>query len=193
MPQTRPRVVLLDRDGTLNEEVHYLARPDQLVLIPGAVAGLRRLRDLGLTLVVVTNQSGLERGYFSNADLEAIHRRLIDMLAAEGIVLAGIFVCPHGPDSDCECRKPKPGLVDAARHALGFDPAEAFMIGDKQSDLDLGLAVGALPILVRTGYGLETESAGAAGAAFVASDLLQASAFIAGRLEREKPRGTAAP
>lgn len=179
-PGSAPRrVVLLDRDGTINEDVHYLRHPDDLRLLPGAVEGLRRLAGLGFDLVVVTNQSGLARGYFSPADLEAIHARLCDLLTAEGVALAGIYVCPHGPDDGCSCRKPRPGLALAARADLGFDPGRAYVIGDKRADLHLARAIGATSILVRTGYGAEVERAGGHGAVYVADDLAAAAAYIA--------------
>jgi D-glycero-D-manno-heptose 1,7-bisphosphate phosphatase len=147
------RFALLDRDGTLIVERHYLASPDGVELLPGAVEGLRRLAEIGLGLVVVTNQSGLGRGYFDRATLDAIHERLRNVLARGGVTLDGIYVCPHTPEHGCSCRKPRPGLVRQAAADLGFDPAEAFVLGDKACDVDLGRAVGATTILVRTGYG----------------------------------------
>jgi D-glycero-D-manno-heptose 1,7-bisphosphate phosphatase len=176
------RAVLLDRDGTINHDVHYLSHPDQLEFLPNAVAGLRRMRDLGLLLIVVTNQSGIARGYFTEADLAAVHARFRAMLAAEGLEVAGIYFCPHGSREGCVCRKPGRGMVDQALADVDFDPARSFMVGDKSIDLDLGRAVGAESILVRSGYGAETERTGAQGDAFVADDLLQAAAFIEMRL-----------
>nr|WP_281241289.1 HAD family hydrolase [Roseospirillum parvum] len=154
--------VLIDRDGTLNVEVNYLSRPDDLALIPGAGPALARLQAAGYGVVVVTNQSGLARGYFTPADLEAVHARLGELLAAHGVRLDAIEVCPHGPDDDCDCRKPRPGMVLRAAARLGFDPGAAIVIGDKPADIGLGRAVGARTILVRTGYGAETEAAGIA-------------------------------
>jgi D-glycero-D-manno-heptose 1,7-bisphosphate phosphatase len=147
------RFVLIDRDGTLNVEKHYLSDPDQLELYPGAGAAIRRLNDAGFGVAIVTNQSGIARGYFDMARLDAIHARLHELLAAEGARVDGIYLCPHGPEDDCACRKPLPGMVEQAVAEHGFDPARAVMIGDKEVDVELGLAVGAETFLVRTGHG----------------------------------------
>ena len=146
---------LLDRDGTINVERHYLSRPDDVALLPGAAVGLKKIQALGLGLVVVTNQSGLARGYFNCEDLDAIHERLFDLLAAQGVEIDGVYLCPHHPDDHCSCRKPRPGLVKRAAEDFGFNPRNAFVIGDNRSDVALGQAVGASTILVRTGYGFE--------------------------------------
>jgi D-glycero-D-manno-heptose 1,7-bisphosphate phosphatase len=177
------RFVLVDRDGTINVEKDYLSDPAGLELIPGAAEGLRALAKLGLGLVVVTNQSGIGRGYFSLETLETIHRRLRDMLTAEGITLDGVYFCPHGPEDDCDCRKPLPGMVVQAAQELGFDPKQAFVIGDKAADVDLGRAVGAKSILVRTGYGRQHE--GKCRPDHVADDLLAAAQWIALQIKGE--------
>jgi len=147
------RFVLIDRDGTINVEKHYLSDPDQLELYPGVAAAIRRLNRLDLGVVVITNQSGIARGYFDLARLEQIHTRLYALLEAEGAAIDGLYICPHGPDDDCDCRKPLPGMVNQAVAEHHFDPAKAFMIGDKEVDVELGLAVGAATFLVRTGHG----------------------------------------
>ncbi|MFN3077243.1 MAG: D-glycero-beta-D-manno-heptose 1,7-bisphosphate 7-phosphatase [Alphaproteobacteria bacterium] len=188
----KKRYVLLDRDGTINFDAHYLSSPDQLKLLPGAGAGLRRMSALGLGLVVVTNQSGIARGYFTLDQLDAIHERLHRMLAAEGVRLDGLYVCPHGPREDCSCRKPRPGLVERAVAELGFDPAQGFMIGDKVADVKLGQAVGAETVLVRTGYGAEVERKGESNPDHVVDTLAEAAEIIAARLAVvvSSPRGT---
>jgi D-glycero-D-manno-heptose 1,7-bisphosphate phosphatase len=147
------RFVLIDRDGTINVEVNYLSDPDQLELYPGVGQAIRRLNKLGLGVAVVTNQSGVARGYFDLARLEEIHTRLYALLEAEGAAIDGIYICPHAPEDDCDCRKPLPGMVDQAVAEHHFDPARSFMIGDKTVDVDLGRAVGATTFLVRTGHG----------------------------------------
>jgi len=151
--------ILLDRDGTLNVEKHYLSDPDQLELYPGTGAALKRLRELGYGLAVLTNQSGVGRGYFGLDAVERVHRRLGELLAAEGASVDGFFICPHAPDEACDCRKPLPGLAKQAMETFGFDPAQAVMIGDKAADIGLGQAVGAATILVRTGWGADAEKA----------------------------------
>ncbi|WP_413204467.1 D-glycero-beta-D-manno-heptose 1,7-bisphosphate 7-phosphatase [Rhodospirillum sp. A1_3_36] len=188
MTEVLRRAVLLDRDGTINVDTHYLSRPEQLELLPGAAEGLRMMRDLGFALIVVTNQSGIARGYFSEDDLKDIHARFRAILADEGITLDGIYYCPHGTEDGCICRKPGRGMVDQALADIDFDPARSFMIGDKRVDLDLGRAVGAEPILVRTGSGSGVESEGDHGAVFVADGLTQAAAFIGGRLDKQGER-----
>lgn len=171
------RFALIDRDGTINVEREYLSNPNGLELIPGAAKGLRLLKELGLGLVVLTNQSGIARGYFSLETLDAIHARLKALLAGEGIALDGLYICPHGPDDDCDCRKPLPGLALQAAKDLGFDPSRAFVIGDKAADVDLGKAVGATSILVRTGHGRKHEAM--CRPDYVADDLLGAAKWIA--------------
>jgi D-glycero-D-manno-heptose 1,7-bisphosphate phosphatase len=159
---TKARFVLLDRDGTIIEECEYLSDPEQLRLLPGVAAALRELRKMGLGLVVITNQSGVGRGYFDQNRLLSVHERLVELLAAEGIQLDGIYVCPHTPDDECSCRKPKTALAERASAELGFDLQACFVIGDKRSDIEMGQNIGAVTLLVRTGYGdrerLESET-----------------------------------
>jgi phosphoheptose isomerase len=185
-PRPGTPVVVLDRDGTLNVEVNYLSHPDQVVLIPGVADGLRRLRAAGCRLIVVTNQSAIGRGFFDEARLGEIHERLRALLADEGVTLDAIYHCPHRPDDGCRCRKPGTELVERAASELGFDPSRAFVVGDKPCDIDLGRAVGAHTVLVRTGYGLGHESAGDASADFVVDDLSAAAGVIIGALAADE-------
>lgn len=173
------RFVLIDRDGTLNVDKHYLSDPAQLELIPGAGAAVRRLNRAGFGVCVVTNQSGVARGYFDLDRVAQVHARLAELLAAEGAAVDGIYVCPHGPDDACGCRKPLPGLVEQAAAEHGFDPAAAFVVGDKEADIGMGRAVGAATILVRTGYGRTCEAKGTA-ADHVVDDLPAAAELICG-------------
>jgi len=147
------RFVVLDRDGTLIVERHYLSDPGQVVLVPGAAAALRDLAAMGLGRIVVTNQSAVGRGFVDLGRLAEIHRRVEDLLRDEGASLDGVYFCPHLPEDDCLCRKPRPGLLERAARDLGFLPAESFVIGDKACDVGLGRAVGARTFLVKTGYG----------------------------------------
>lgn len=180
------RAVFLDRDGTLIEERHYLSRPDQLRLLPGAAAALRRLSDLGLALVLVTNQSGVARGIFTEAELAAVHAGLVDLLAAEGAALDGLYYCPHHPEDgvgeltrNCDCRKPGTAMVEAACADLDLEPEGSWMIGDKAADIELARAAGLKGILVRSGHGRASEAAGAgAGAHATVDDLAAAAALI---------------
>ncbi len=147
-----PRFVVLDRDGTLIRHRHYLNDPAQVELIPGIAEGLRALRALGLGLVVVTNQSAMARGLLTPAGLAAIHERVRELLATQGVAIDAFYTCPHHPDDGCACRKPLPGLLQQAAEELGFLPAESFVIGDKACDIGMGAAAGATTLLVRNEF-----------------------------------------
>jgi D-glycero-D-manno-heptose 1,7-bisphosphate phosphatase len=175
----QPGTVILDRDGTIVVERHYLSHPDQIQLIPRAAEGLRRLKRAGFRLVVVTNQSGIDRGYFDWARLQEIHARMGELLAAEGVVLDGIYVCPHTPDAHCECRKPRTALIKAAAAKFRFEPADAWVVGDKPCDIALGRGIGARTIFVRTGHGARYETEGDTAADYTVDDLLAACEVIA--------------
>ena len=174
--------VLLDRDGTIIFDKHYLANPDDVELLPGAIDGLRRLAELGCKLIVVTNQSGVARGYFDEPTLARIHERMRVLLAAEGIQLDALYYCPHSIDDACRCRKPQPGMAEQAAAAFGFDLNAAFVVGDRCTDLNLARAIGATSILVRTGVGVETENDAECIADFVANDLRDAAEFVAQKI-----------
>lgn len=177
-PYASRRFVLLDRDGTINVERDYLDDPDEVELIAGAACGLHRLRESGLGLVVVTNQSGIGRGYFDEGRLQQIHDRLRALLSAEGVELDAIYVCPHAPEEQCDCRKPKPGMVRQASGEFGFDPRWAFVVGDKACDIEMGRAVGATTLLVRSGCGAETERKNGTDPDYVVDDLWEAAEVI---------------
>jgi D-glycero-D-manno-heptose 1,7-bisphosphate phosphatase len=171
-------VILLDRDGTVIVERNYLSNPCQVELIPGAARGLRHLAKLGAQLVVVTNQSGVGRGFFSMSDVDLVHQRLRELLEMEQVYLSGLYVCPHKPDDVCGCRKPRPGLVHLAAKELEFDPTGAFVVGDKECDIDLGRAVGATTFLVGTGYGGEVYARGGAHHDYFVEGLPEAATTI---------------
>ena len=136
------RYVLIDRDGTIIEECHYLSDPCQVRLIPGSAEAMRKLREQGLGLAIVTNQSGVGRGYFDLERLEQINQRMCYLLASEGVHLDRIYFCPHTPDDDCGCRKPRTGMVEQAAKELGFKPAQCMVVGDRETDIELGRNVG---------------------------------------------------
>jgi D-glycero-D-manno-heptose 1,7-bisphosphate phosphatase len=171
-------LILLDRDGTINVEVDYLSRVEQVQLLPGAAPGLRRLAHAGFPLAVVTNQSGVGRGYFTEETLARIHRELVARLEVEGVALGGIFHCPHRPEEKCACRKPAPGLARQAAAALGGDLARSFVIGDKECDIALGINVGARTVLVRTGYGEKYDFTCSPQPDAVVADLEEAALWI---------------
>jgi len=152
------RAVFLDRDGTLVEEVPYLHDPALVRLVPGAPAALRELAAAGFALVVVTNQAGVARGYYGEDAVERVHRRLGGLLAAGGVALDGIWYCPHHPDgavaelaTACRCRKPGPGMLEAAAAALSVDLGASYLIGNHASDVGAARAAGATPLFVTTG------------------------------------------
>jgi len=148
--ESAPRTVILDRDGTIVVDRDYLDDPAQLEFLPGALEGLRLLRERGYRLVVVTNQSGVGRGRFPLARVEEIHARLGELLREAGAAIDAFYYCPHRPEDRCECRKPKPRLVLQAAADLGFEPAASVVIGDKSSDIELGRKLGATTMLVST-------------------------------------------
>lgn len=172
------RFVVLDRDGTIVEERNYLSDPEQLQLLPGAARGLRELRELGLGLIIATNQSAVGRGFFNEARLSEIHRRLLQMLAVEAVTIDAIYFCPHTPERNCLCRKPETGMIELAARELSFDLSESIVIGDKASDVEMGRRVGARTFLVRTGYGADVAAEGRLVVDHVVQDLAEAAAVI---------------
>jgi D-glycero-D-manno-heptose 1,7-bisphosphate phosphatase len=170
------RFVVLDRDGTILEEREYLSDPREAKLIPGVGAALRDLRKMGFGLVVITNQSGIGRGFFDHMQLARVHEQLQELLDHEGVRLDGLYVCPHKPDDGCDCRKPKIDLLQKAAKDLGFRPENSIVIGDKASDIEMGRAAGALTLLVRTGYGAQFENEVAAD--YVVDDLAAAAEML---------------
>jgi D-glycero-D-manno-heptose 1,7-bisphosphate phosphatase len=153
------RAVFLDRDGTVNEEVGYLTDLSKLRLIPGAGAAIKRLNRAGYKVILVTNQSGVARGYFPESLVLEAHARLANMLRGEGAVLDGIYYCPHHPTAGtsnytvvCDCRKPGTGLVDRAARDFDIDIHRSFMVGDKWSDVELAQRAGTHAILVTSGF-----------------------------------------
>lgn len=160
---SRP-AVFVDRDGTLIEERGYLSQPSEVRLIDGASKALRRLKNEGFAVVVLTNQSGVARGYFGLADVEAVHKKLRDTLLEEQVVVDGIYFCPHLPSAPgspfggvCLCRKPYPGLATEAAAVLDLDLANAYVVGDKLDDIGLANQLGVPGVLVRTGFGRDSE------------------------------------
>ena len=153
--------VFIDRDGTLTEEVGYVNPPRRLCLLPRSAEAIRRLNRAGLRAVMVTNQSGVARGYFSEEVLQAVNEALVSQLKAEGAYLDGLYVCVHHPTEGtppyrvvCDCRKPEPGLLRRAAADLGLDLSRSWVVGDKIIDIIAGRRAGARSILVLTGYGL---------------------------------------
>jgi D-glycero-D-manno-heptose 1,7-bisphosphate phosphatase len=145
--------VFLDRDGVISEEVGYLNHISRFHLLPGVPAAIRRLNDALLPAVVVTNQSGVGRGYFPESLVREVHERMLVELAAQGARLDGVYYCPHVPADDCACRKPKIGMLEDAAGGLHLDLKRSFVVGDRSGDVELAHRAGCRSVLVRTGYG----------------------------------------
>ncbi len=177
-PPTRKKYVLLDRDGTIMVDKQYQKDPALTELFPNALPGLKKLYDAGYGLALITNQSGIARGLLSESDLEAVNHSLEKILADVGVRFDRIYYCPHAPVDNCNCRKPKPGMVEQAMAELHFDPCDAVVIGDRDCDIELGQTVGTRTILVRTGGGKEAEQNAIHTPDYVADDLLDAAEWI---------------
>ncbi len=177
------RAVFLDRDGTINEEVGYLDRIEKLRILPGAAEAIGMFNRAGLKVVVVTNQSGIARGFFDEAFVEETHRHLLDLLRKQGARIDAFYFCPHHPTEglgayrlDCACRKPRPGLLLRAAAEMGIALEDSFMVGDMPKDVEAGIRAGARGILVRTGYGRDMPAP--PEAAYIAEDLIDAARWI---------------
>ena len=167
-------LIFLDRDGTIIEDRDYLSDPDGVSLLPGAVEGLLRFSALGGLLVVVTNQSGIGRGYFDRRAADAVNDRVQELLASVGIRLAGIYLCPHHPEDGCECRKPGTLMFETASREHGLPLDDSYMIGDRMSDVEAGRRIGARTFLI-TG---EPQAPDDCGADYVVCDLTEVADLI---------------
>jgi D-glycero-D-manno-heptose 1,7-bisphosphate phosphatase len=187
----RSAAVFLDRDGTIIEEVGYLNSPEQVLLLPRAAQAIRRLNERGVPVVVVTNQSGVARGLFTEESVLAVHAAVRTLLSAQGAWIDAFYFCPHHPDGTipgysrhCACRKPLPGMLESAANDFGLSLASSVVIGDKQLDVDTARSAGARGVLVLTGHGklelARLESAGSARPDHVADDLLGAVEWFLG-------------
>jgi D-glycero-D-manno-heptose 1,7-bisphosphate phosphatase len=143
--------IFLDRDGTVIFDRGYLSDPAGVEIMPGAVDALRRLNAAGYLLIFISNQSGIGRGMMTEEQSNAVHRRTLDLLAAEGIAVAGSYICPHAPWENCQCRKPSTVLLQQAAAEHGIDAGRSVMIGDKVTDVEMGRAAGCRAILYGPG------------------------------------------
>jgi len=178
------RAVFLDRDGTLNEEREYLADPAKLVLFPGIGPALRRLMDADFLLFIVTNQSGIGRGYYTVEDMHRVNARLCELLTKDGVRFEKIYFAPEAPEQPSRGRKPSPQFLFDARDEFGVDLTQSYMVGDKLIDLECGWNAGVKQsVLVKTGYGAEAvkKSGDKFGASLVVSDVVEASQRILDR------------
>ncbi len=184
--QSRQAVLFLDRDGVLLVDKHYLRDAADVELVPGSARALREAHDQGLLLIGISNQSGIGRGLFGESELEAVMIRMVELLAAEAVALDAFFYCPHDPAAHCQCRKPAAGLLAEAAQLVTWDAGRSYFVGDKLSDVQLGLSAGLTTFLVRTGEGREQETRLSElntedGAVQVVDDLAAAVACIQAR------------
>ncbi len=173
--------IFIDRDGTLIEDRDYLHKPEEVVFFPGAVSALAAAAKEDFTIVMITNQSGVGRGYFTMEDVEKVHCHIISELAKEGVTIARIYTAPEAPGQTSRGRKPSPAFLHDARDELNLDLSRSYMIGDKWIDLEAGWNAGvSQSILVRTGYGTEVEKehSNNLSRAIVLDNLAQAISWI---------------
>ncbi len=178
------RAVFLDRDGTINEEAGYLDSLDKLIIFPAAFDAIRMINETGIKVVVVTNQSGVARGFFDEGFVNAVHARMNEIFRQKGAFIDRFYYCPHHPTEgigkyriSCDCRKPAPGMVMKASEQLDIDLPGSYVVGDMAKDIELANNVGARGILVRTGYG-EKVNASDIKPAYIARDILDATKWI---------------
>jgi len=162
LDQPARKAVFLDRDCTVIEDMEFSTDPARIKALPGALEGLRRIQDAGYTLVIITNQSGVARGFFTEAELQTFHDALRAWLDDRGVRIAGIYYCPHYPEGKlpeysfvCECRKPAPGMILRAAEELGLDLKRSWMVGDRDCDTAAGRKAGCRTILVETAAELQ--------------------------------------
>lgn len=179
------RAIFLDRDGVINENrADYVKSWEEYRFLPGVFSPLKRLAQSPFIIIVITNQSAINRGLVARSVVEEINRRMIGEIQAHGGRVDAVFYCPHRPDENCDCRKPKPGLLLQAAEHFGIDLSRSYLIGDALSDIAAGLAAGCYPILVLTGRGREQLpllQAGAYNGYHVAPDLQRAVEWILAR------------
>nr|WP_314875326.1 D-glycero-beta-D-manno-heptose 1,7-bisphosphate 7-phosphatase [uncultured Pseudomonas sp.] len=166
------KLLILDRDGVINHDSDaYIKSLEEWIPIAGAIEAIAQLSKAGWTVAVATNQSGIARGYYSLQTLEAMHTRLRELVAEQGGELGLVVFCPHGPDEGCACRKPKPGMLEAIAAHYQAELPGVWFVGDSKGDLEAALAVGAQPVLVKTGKGERTLSKGVAANTLIYDDL----------------------
>ena len=177
--------VFVDRDGTINVDVEFLSSPDQLQLIPRSADAIRELNELEIPVIVITNQSGIARGILTEADLHRVHKAMDAQLSELGAKVLAYYYCPHHPTEgiepyviNCECRKPKTGMLTEAGKKFGFNLTHSFVVGDKCIDIQTGTSVGAVSIQVATGYGEREKDLCVDLRNYYAADLYDAVQFI---------------
>lgn len=152
------KLIIIDRDGVINEDSDaYIKSPEEWIPLEGSLEAIARLNRAGYTVAVATNQSGLSRGYFDLETLSAMHRKMDSLLAEHGAHVDAMFYCPHGPKDGCDCRKPRPGLLNEISKRFQIKLDNVFFVGDTLSDVKAAISANAKPVLVKTGKGSKTE------------------------------------
>ncbi|KWS34702.1 histidinol-phosphatase [Pseudomonas amygdali pv. ulmi] len=173
------KLLILDRDGVINHDSDaYIKSVKEWVPIPGSIKAIADLSKAGWTVAVATNQSGIARGYYDLATLDAMHARLRKLVAEQGGEVGLIVYCPHGPDDGCSCRKPKPGMLKAIALHYAADPKGLWFVGDSKGDLQAALAVDSQPVLVMTGKGRKTMDDGVPAGTLIFDDLAAVAAEL---------------
>jgi histidinol-phosphate phosphatase family protein len=175
LAKARNKAAFLDRDGTIARDVPYCSRPEDFELLPKVPEAIKLLNDNGFKVVIITNQSGIGRGFFTEDMLAKIHRKMLDELKKSGSVIDAIYYCPHQPDDNCECRKPKPTMILQAARDLAIDLQKSFFIGDTDSDVEAGEKVGCHTIRINTAFSIDAKRQ---AADFVCADLYAGAQWI---------------
>lgn len=182
--------VFIDRDGTINVDVDFLSSPSQLQLIPRSAEAIHELNEMNIPVIVITNQSGIARGVITEQALHSVHKKMDELLLQHNAKIQAYFYCPHHPSEgiapfvkDCDCRKPKAGMLFDAQKKFGFDLQRSFVVGDKCIDVQTGKSVGATSIQVSTGYGTSEKELCNDIMDFYATDLYDAVQFIKTKLK----------
>ncbi len=173
------KAIFLDRDGTINElnSQGFVHQPDNFRFLPGALEGLKEFSKMGYKLIIVTNQSGIGHGFYTEEDMHSVHEKMVQLLSEEGIEIHDINYCPHKRGEGCSCRKPRPGMIATAIEKHGIDISRSFMVGDNTKDIKVGENAGLKTIGLNTGYGLKDGNI-TVKPDFMASSLLEAAEIV---------------
>ena len=170
------KVVFLDRDGVINKEVGYLHKIEDFEFINGVFDACLYFQSIGYQIIIVTNQSGIDRGYYDEGDFHIVNNWMLEQFNNKGIEILDVFFCPHGPESNCDCRKPKPGMFNQAHDKHNIDMGDSWMIGDKEADITAANAAGIQnTILVESGHAIDKEKS---KAKFILESIKQAQGII---------------
>lgn len=190
-PNKKTPAVILDRDGTINEDTGYISSPEGLRLIEGAAAAIKSLNREGVPVIVISNQSGVGRGFFNSLDVRRVNESLKGLLISQGANVEAFYFCPHHPEDGCNCRKPRPGLIQRAAAEHSIDLKTSYVVGDKSTDIGLAKNAGAKGVLVLTGQGREESLKLKAAPHLIAKDLKEAVRWIIDDLKRRRGKGCA--